>query len=284
MQDVVFEYDVVQGKYVPSAATGAPPGGARYTLYEVDGNGTPVEPLVTAGYIDLDCTADADTIATSVENLGGVTIMGMELYVLFASAPEYIITTSPGTFSDPTGTTQLDIQFSAQAEVPLYEMSTRLTVSGGLEHFDARLDGFEAHAGLDDPQLTDGLPSPPYTSFGVGATQSSSSQSLEWNASTTTSVAADGTLRSILQDLSAPLEFEDRRNHTNGVLACFSGNYRSPTVESASSNGGCATGVITTPIPLSPEDITAIQEGSVALTDLLETLSNMLAVALPLIL
>jgi hypothetical protein len=157
-------------------------------------------------------------------------------------------------------------------------------VSDGLEPFDADADGVRAYAGLDDPALdSSGFPGPPYTSCGVGADQTG--ESLLWNASTTGSVAADGTLRNILQGMRVPLEFEDRQTNANGVLACFSGNYREPTVESSWSDGGCATGVIETPLSLlSESDRTAVQQGSAALVDLLETLSNALAVALATIL
>lgn len=286
MQDVVFAFDTNQSQYVPTMASGAPSGGARYILYEVDGSGAPIVPLVEAGFLDVDCDALADTVTTSVTNSAGVSVLGLQLNVLFVNAPDYIITTSPGTLRSPNGEFTLGVLFTADAEDPFYAMRTRLTVTSGLELFDSRVEGFQAGAGLQDLELIDGLPAPPYTAFGVGGNQSDESHNLEWNAATTTNVAADGTLRNIVQGLRAPLEYEDRRTTpgTNGVLACFSGNYRMPVVEDAASDFGCATGVIETPITLTANDLAEIRAGSIAMTDMLEAFSNMLALALPLIL
>lgn len=282
MQNTVFAYDTDQGQYVPTAMTGAPPDGARYVLYEVDSEGAPVEPLVEAGYFDVACDAAADTVAASVTNASEVNIFGVQLIVLFASGSDFIITTSPGELSSPNGDFTLDVLFTAQSNLPVYEMGTSLSVLG-LDEMAAGLEGFRAGTGLWDATLTDGMPAPPYSAFSVGGSQFTAS--INWGASTTTSVMPDSTLRNINQGEFAPLEYEDYTHTTNGVLACFSGNYLVPTVEASNTNEGfgCATGVIERQIVLSATDLAAIQAGSAALADMLESMSRVLSVALPVI-
>jgi hypothetical protein len=277
LQGTVFRYDINQGDYVPTADPGAPPLGVRYVLYQVDGSGNPLPSLDEIGFFDAECRGQLprDSLTVTVTNMNAVAILEIELRTFQLNSAGFIFGSSPGTMRDPNGDVSVDVIASADG-VEGQNFSDTFAVTGGLEVFVTGTDDIMGSVGRLDNQVSQTgspVPVPPFFSFGAGANEFDENLNTTlWAGGFTMSVDEDSLLLNINSGLRSPLEFEDYVRNTNAVLACMSGLYLSPVVESASSDGGCATGVINTPVVLPPSALSAIQGGYVGLLEILDAM------------
>jgi hypothetical protein len=265
----VFTWDPQLNRYTGKDSSMAPPEGAVYILYRVV-NGELEDPPVETGYIEAECEAhefpDADSLAVTLYNTGGsipTEVAFIEFKGLFY-ATQYYIRPSRGTLMG--GGVQLVIEVSGEGETGGESDYIKENFSIDLyESFHIPiLEGSDAGIGLWDMTLdSQGMPTPGFFDYGAGAHKSG-----VFNCSVRIGVNDEGMISNINGGEKAPLEFEDRVGDADGVLACFSGVFDDAAflnVEASDVDGGCATGVINTPIPLGESDLGHIKNGYIKL-------------------
>lgn len=291
-QDKVFKYDTTTATYVASADAGAPPGGARFTLYELDPTGAPMLPLDqhVVGFFDMHCEGqlpnlDSLTIwlVNTMDRASGVTVLNIALegqVNTTASPTVFNFQRSRGFMHDDSKGNTTPIAVLAEGTLGS-ELKERFEITGGLETFDSRLSGFVAGAGRWDSSLgSSGLPEPPIDSYDIACTMEDPSGTELFDVSF--DIAADGAGRivNINSGEHAPLEFIDKVGSGSGILACLSDLYVDPVVDGAATNGNCATGTIDTPIPQSVGELDTYFNGYKALLDLLNTMTPIYGIAM----
>jgi hypothetical protein len=106
-----FEWNFLEGHYVPTERTGAPTNGVRFILYAIDPvTRVPVDPLVETGYLDLKDEGGTNTTQLGIEAVsGGETLIDYFISLSYALLGENDISvsvTAQGYISD--GVDQLD--------------------------------------------------------------------------------------------------------------------------------------------------------------------------------
>ena len=70
--DTTFEWNLLEGHYVPTERAGAPASGIRFILYAIDPlTRTPTDPLVETGHLDLTDEGNASTTRLGIEAVSG---------------------------------------------------------------------------------------------------------------------------------------------------------------------------------------------------------------------
>ena len=143
----VFEWDFVDGRYEPTARTGAPANGVRFILYTVDSlTLEPADPLVEVGYADLTREGtDANPAARLVvKTTGGVTVFQYVATIGGTpSVPSFSVTGSAGTgpnaatFSLTVGVNVVQGTITAtwRTAIPARGLTTRTTLGLGENTF-----------------------------------------------------------------------------------------------------------------------------------------------------
>jgi hypothetical protein len=284
-QDKVYKYNTGTGAYEPTMDPGAPPGGTRFTLYELDASGDPLQPLDEheIGFFDIHCEGqlpglDSLTIwlVNTIEQPSGVTVLNLVLKGSVdpgVTPAVFDFQRSVGVLHDPGTGNTMDIATIAQGTVGS-ELADALEITGGLEVFDSRLAGFSASASRWDASLgTSGLPEPPLNQYKTSGAMRDASGTEVFTAAVEMSVDGGGVIVNVSGGDRAPLEFIDEVGSGSGILACFSDGYADPLIEHADTEGGCATGSIDTPIPQSVEALDSYFDGHKALMDLLNVMA-----------
>lgn len=280
LQGKHFIYDVGQQQYSLSPTPTVPSHAVRFDLYQVDA-GAPTSTLTMIGYFQAECNGQLplDTLIATL-NLGEVAVLDIELRSMIVNLPNFIFGASDITCRAPNGDDVLGLVAVAEGTPGEY-LDHSLEVGRGLETIDARLSGFRANIGLEDHSLNAaGLPEPPIDIMGAGASQLDGERNLSWNSAVIMRVDEFGTISNIAGGNRAPFEFEDRVTTGNGIYACFSGHYGSPLVEGSATGDGCATGIIMNAIPLTADELSAVQRGYVALFQMQEIAGQMWIIAM----
>ncbi len=282
LQGQLFAYDMGQGVYVSTQDPAVPPENVRYVLYEINASGVPSEPITEIGYLEAECRGQLpkDTLGVTVST-NGVNVVEIELRGISINPPSFIFGASPIILRDSGGAQILELLAVAEGTVGQY-LDETVELSGGLEAINPNLAGVRASIGREFNPGLSGLTDPPFNFLAAGINQTIIQTNDWWRASVGMIVDADGSISNIIQASRSPLEFESQMGNTNanGIYACFSGQYDGPLVERAASDGGCATGVIDTPLPLTAEELAAVRQGYLGLLALLDTVSPMWTVAM----
>ncbi|UCG52735.1 MAG: hypothetical protein JSW58_04070 [Candidatus Latescibacterota bacterium] len=264
-QGKVFTWDGSNG-YTGVDSSMAPPEGAIYVLYRVV-NGELETPPVEIGYVEANCVTHesqppvADDLSVTLFRKEGplhTEVAHIDFKGLFYD-PTYYFQRSQGTLMG--GGVELKIEVWGEGEVGSTSYIKESLEIDLYESFQIPLlENSDAGIGLWDYTLDSrGMPTPGFYDYGVGA-----NKSRVFHCGVRISVAdATGIISNINGGEKAPLEFE-AEGGTNGILACFSGKFddaESLTVEASDVDGGCATGVIETPIPLEAGDLAHIKSG-----------------------
>jgi hypothetical protein len=115
---LTFEWNSVEGQYLPTERTGAPVNGMRFILYAIDPlTRVPVEPLVETGFLDLtdEGVGDAMRVGLYAES-GGTALVDYFIqltYALVGQSDISVTASAEGFISD--GTDQLDFALSQGA-------------------------------------------------------------------------------------------------------------------------------------------------------------------------
>jgi hypothetical protein len=114
---VTFEWNFLEGHYVPTERAGAPTNGIRFVLYAIDPvTRVPVEPLVETGFVNLTDEGGASNTRLGLyAESGGTALVDYFVDLVYALAGEDIDVTviAEGYISD--GTDQLDFALSQGA-------------------------------------------------------------------------------------------------------------------------------------------------------------------------
>jgi len=115
---VTFEWDFLEGHYVPTETPGAPANAIRFVLYAIDPiTRVPTDPLVETGYLDLKDEGGAQTTRLGIEAVSGTeTLVDYFIdlsYVLLGENDISVTVTAEGYISD--GVDQLDFVLSQGA-------------------------------------------------------------------------------------------------------------------------------------------------------------------------
>ncbi|MCK5406527.1 MAG: hypothetical protein KAJ37_03695, partial [Candidatus Krumholzibacteria bacterium] len=186
-QNTVFKYDTTTATYVASADAGAPPGGARFTLYELDPAGDPMVPLDqhVVGFFDMHCEGQLPNLdslsiwlVNTMDRPSGVTVLSVALegqVDTTASPNGFSFQPSDGFMHDPDRGHTTPIAVRAEGTLGS-ELRESFNITGGLEAFDSRLSFFAAGVERWDTALgSSGLPEPPIDSYVLGCTMEDAS-------------------------------------------------------------------------------------------------------------
>jgi hypothetical protein len=285
-QNKVFKYDTLTAKYAPTSDPGAPPGGTRFVLYEIDVSGNPMLPLDQheVGFFDVHCEGQIPNIDSltvgllnTMDQPSGVEVLRVELKgTIDPRTPPTVFNfeRSLGVMRDPTTGNTTDIAVLAEGTVGS-ALKESLDITGGLEAFDSRFDGFAAGSGRWDTSLgSSGLPEPPLNRYDTHCTMKDATGAEMFGASLDMTVDGGGLIENVLGGNDAPFEFVDNVGNGSGILACFSDKYSEPLIDTAGTNGGCATGTIDTVIPQSAQELDSYFDGYMALLDLLDVMTR----------
>lgn len=282
LQGKLFSYDNATEAYVGTLDASVPSGAVRYLLYQIGATGAPGAEI---GYLQATCTGQlpADTLSVAVV-ANEIGVLDVKLIAFQITPPTFIFNASPITLRDANGDDVVSILAVADGTIGAY-LNQTVEVVAGLQAFDSRLQGLHATIGRRDSLTAAATQEPPFDIIAAGVNQNFQGTSDWWRASVGMVVPdANGLVSNIFLGSRAPLEYEDQfgGENSNGVYACFSGHYADPLVEDASSDGGCASGVITTPLPLTSTELQAVSDGYVALLALLDAMTPMWSVGLAL--
>lgn len=285
-QNKVFKYDTLTAKYAPTSDPGAPPGGARFVLYELDFTGSPMVPLDQheVGFFDVHCEGqfpNIDSLTVGLVNTmdlpSGVEVLRVALKgTVDPSNPPTVFNfeRSLGVIRDPGTGNTTDIAVLAEGTVGS-ALKESFEITGGLEAFGSRFEGFAAGSGRWDTSLgSSGLPEPPLNSYDTHCTMKDATGVELFGASLDMTVDGGGLILNVSAGDRAPFEFVDNVGNGSGILACFSDKYSDPLIDAAGTNGGCATGTIDTAIAQSAQELDLYFDGYLALLDLLNVMTR----------
>jgi len=278
----VFRYDSQTDAFVEDTNETAPTDAVKYYLNEVVFPTGPTANVI--GHLIVVCTGPSPISLQLTVVSGTTTVLDLP-FTGTANLPDFnLYMLAAGMMRSPS-TPPFGVYISANgtlnpSDPPNGSITENLSFND-LTGYNAALDGFEARIHRWDTSLDgDGLPTPGFDGFGFGvsayqngetAQRTSGASSVSFGASAGGSVDNNGNMLNVLFGSPVPMEWEDYDAEQNGILACWSGQYDDPLVES--SDVACATGVIQNPVPSDQATRDTYKAGYLGLLTLLDLLT-----------